>query len=82
MADYERAVAIQRGDAPATTVRELVDAVRQDMAGAGACLSSLTFLAGMHDLPTLNQWVERLGLHLAGIEGKLALAMSEVERDR
>lgn len=74
-----KAQQIQRGLEPAETITQLVDAVRQDVAGIGACVSSIQFIADARgdDVPkSILEWVDRLALHAARIESKCALALN------
>lgn len=72
-----KAQQIQRGFEPAETIPQLVDAVRQDTAGIGACVSSIRFLADTRgDVPKpVIEWVDRLAFHLEQMEAKCALAV-------
>lgn len=70
---------IQRGLEPAETILQLVDAVRQDTAGIGACVSSIRFIASARgdDVPkSILEWVDRLAFHADRIESKCALALN------
>ena len=74
-----KAQQIQRGLEPAETISQLVDAIRQDVAGIGACISSIRFIAETRpgDVPkSLIEWVDRLALHTERIESKCALALN------
>jgi hypothetical protein len=73
-----KAQQIQRGLKPAETISQLVDAIRQDTAGIGACISSIRFIAdGRGDLPkSILEWVDRLAFHTDRLEGKCALALA------
>jgi len=70
---------IQRGFEPAETIPQLVDAIRQDTAGIGACISSIRFIAFTRgdDVPkSVMEWVDRLAAHVERLEGKCSLALN------
>jgi hypothetical protein len=69
---------IQRGLEPAETMLQLVDAIRQDTAGVGACISSIRFIAHTRgDIPkSVLEWLDRLAAHTDRLESKCALALT------
>jgi hypothetical protein len=74
-----KAQQIQRGFEPAETIPQLVDAIRQDTAGIGACVSSIRFIASTRgdDVPkSVMEWVNRLAAHVERLDGKCALALN------
>lgn len=78
MSAYERAV--QRGELPAITIRQLVDAVRQDIAGCGAAHSSLRYLSEkwpQSEREPIMAWIERAELHLERMDAKCSSAIEE-----
>lgn len=74
-----KALQVQRGLEPAETISQLVDAIRQDTAGIGACISSIRFIASARgeDVPkSVLEWVDRLAAHAERLEGKCSLALN------
>lgn len=85
---------IQRGEIPAPTIRQLVDAQRQNLFGAGADLSTIEYIidrahsegsdtvefeAG--DWVTLQDTVSRLREHIEEIDCKATLAFDAALKD-
>lgn len=71
--------AVQRGEEPAENIRDLVDALRQNLAGAGADLGSLFFLLEPLDdsiSPRVFLVLHRLKGHLAKLDEKTTLALN------
>jgi hypothetical protein len=77
--DQAKAQQIQRGLEPAETIPQLVDAIRQDTAGIGACVSSIRFITSMRDdVPrSVIEWLDRLAAHTERLESKCALALTK-----
>lgn len=73
--DPERRIRVQRGELPARNVTELVDALRQDMAGAGANLSSIRLLLERGETDQLERPLEQLTAHLKRMSSKATLAI-------
>lgn len=73
-----KAQQIQRGFEPAETIAQLVDAVRQDTAGIGACISSIRFIADARGdvAPSILEWVDRLAAHVERLESKCKLSVA------
>lgn len=73
-----KAQQIQRGLEPAETITQLVDAIRQDTAGIGACISSIKFIASANgDVPkSILEWVDRLQAHTQRLDDKCSLALN------
>lgn len=75
--------AVQRGDEPARTIRALVDALRQNLAGAGADLSTIEYLLREDRYEELLPALARLRGHLEAIDSKTTLAFeADVEARR
>lgn len=88
LSDEQRA-AIQRGDEPAKTVVELVDALRQNLAGAGADVGSIELLLGRitdglpaddPDRQRLIEALQRLKGHIGKLTSKATLAIDAADR--
>jgi hypothetical protein len=71
--------AIDRGEAPARTVRQLVSAIRQDLAAGGADRYTLRLALQQGDTEAAIGAAERLAAAFDRIEKKATLAM---EADR
>lgn len=79
---------IDRGELPATNMRQLSSAIRQNTCGAGIDLDTLKRqghrMAGYqpHNLAEFDATVARLAGHLESLERKLQLAIEEEKRRR
>jgi hypothetical protein len=69
--------AIDRGEAPARTLRQLSSAIRQNLAGAGADLYTINYLLDEGRTDGLREAALRLRGHLERAEAKLKLAIEE-----
>lgn len=69
--------AIDRGEAPAKTLRQLSSAIRQNLAGAGADLYTISYLLDEGRTDELRDPLRRLRGHLEKAEAKLRLAVEE-----
>lgn len=68
---------IDRGEAPAVTLRQLSSAVRQNLAGAGADLYTIGYaLDNDHDPTVIREAAARLRGHLESAEAKLSLSLA------
>lgn len=68
--------AIDRGETPARTIRQLVSAIRQNTAGAGADMMTLRVLSerGEYGEPFMDA-LARLREHIVSIDQKATMAL-------
>jgi hypothetical protein len=79
--DNTRQRVVQRGEVPALTIRQLVDAQRQRLAGAGADISTIRLLLSRNDYgPNLTDAVERLAAHITHINKVSTMAFEEASK--